>query len=187
MGTKKKAVPPQKRDRKKGGGGRLERSAIVQVRFDQKLRYAVELASRRQRRTVSSFIEWAVQEAIQKVEIEKDSTTKVSDALKDVWDPDEADRFVKLASKYPDLLTHDEERLWKAICEYDWVWMLKSDRERDYSLEKNPSKVNLKVLRKVFNEFKLLIDGVAWKEEKDFISYISQMRQNLDPKEWENE
>ena len=48
-----------------------------------------------------------------------------SDTLKDVanalWDVDETDRFVKLALHYPDLLGHEEQRLWKLIRECGFV------------------------------------------------------------------
>ena len=43
---------------------KLNRSETVTVRLDPRLNYLAELAGRAQRRTKSSFIEWAVQEAV---------------------------------------------------------------------------------------------------------------------------
>ncbi|MBF0098809.1 MAG: hypothetical protein HQM04_18180 [Magnetococcales bacterium] len=34
-----------------------------------------------------------------------------------LWDPVESDRFIKLAQQRPDLLTHREQLMWKAIQE----------------------------------------------------------------------
>ncbi len=110
---------------KKKGGGKLTRTEIVTVRFDPRTRFAVELAARCQRRTVSNYIESVVEESIRRVVIrEGDDTKKVS--LKDVvdrtWDVDEPDRFAKLALNHPELLTYDGEVLWKLIRENEAVW-----------------------------------------------------------------
>lgn len=117
---------------KKGGGGKLSRSETVTVRLDPKLRFAAELAARKHRRTLSSFIEWAVEEAAKKVSIKYhygslDDSIEPWDeyaieAIENAWDVDEADRFAKLALNYPALLTHDEEVLWKLICECGFLW-----------------------------------------------------------------
>ena len=50
-----------------GGGGKLNRSETVTIRLDPKLRYLTELAARKHRRTVSSFIEWAIESMLDKV------------------------------------------------------------------------------------------------------------------------
>ena len=47
------------RAQKDRGGSKLNRTETVTIRLDPKLRYLTELAARKQRRTVSSFIEWA--------------------------------------------------------------------------------------------------------------------------------
>lgn len=46
---------------------KLNRSETVTVRLDPRLNYLAELAGRAQRRTKSSFIEWAVQQAIKEM------------------------------------------------------------------------------------------------------------------------
>ncbi|MEO5347132.1 MAG: hypothetical protein H7834_12245 [Magnetococcus sp. YQC-9] len=111
---------------RQGGGGKLVRTETVTVRLDPKLRYAAELAARKQRRTVSSFIEWAIEASLEHVFLMEDESESFCNTLKDevegLWDVDEADRFVKLAIRWPDLLTHDEQMIWKLVRETTWFW-----------------------------------------------------------------
>ncbi len=95
-------------EKKKVGGAKTSRSETVTVRLNPELRFLAEIAARKQHRTLSSFIEWAVQEA----------TVEVPPAL---WDVDETDRFINLAINEPALLTFEEQRLWKMIKE---VWLI---------------------------------------------------------------
>jgi predicted transcriptional regulator len=90
--------------------GKARNSAIVSIRFDRKQRFALDVLARKRRQTVTSVIEWALQQAIEK-------SPDLRSMLIDVWDPDEADRFVKIAQQQRELLSFDEERLWKAIQE----------------------------------------------------------------------
>lgn len=116
-----------KRRGRRGGGGKLTRSETVTVRLDPKLRYLAELAALKQRRTLSSFIEWVIEDSLARVllyEGVEDLTTgrSVADESKVLWDVDEPDRFAKLALRYPDLLTHDEQKRWKLIRENGNLW-----------------------------------------------------------------
>jgi len=106
---------------KKGGGGKLSRSETVTVRLDPQLNYLCEIAARINRQTKSSFIERAIQDAVARTPIRPNEETLWSLAG-EVWDVDEADRFVKLALQYPELLTYDEQVLWKTVCGYEWYW-----------------------------------------------------------------
>ena len=72
---------------KKGGGGKLSRSETVTVRLDPKLRFAAELAARKHRRTLSSFIEWAVEESVKNVYLDGVKATAYS-AIDLAWDVD---------------------------------------------------------------------------------------------------
>lgn len=111
-------------EKRKTGGGKLTRSETVTVRLEPKLRYLAEVAGRKQRRTLSSFVEWAVQKGLEQTILEEDggSGTSVEDVASALWDVDEEDRFVKLALRFPDLLTHEEQVLWKLIRECGLVW-----------------------------------------------------------------
>jgi hypothetical protein len=114
--------------KRKGGGGKLSRTETVTVRLDPKLKFAAELAARRHRRTLSSFIEWAVEEASEKVVVGLKENETAKYVMADVWSVNEVDRFFKFAQKYPHLLTHDEEVLWEAIVENTFIWKFKNDK-----------------------------------------------------------
>lgn len=116
----------EKRQKKK-----LRRTETIGFRLEPKLRFVAELAARKQRRSLSSFIEWAVEEAVKKVVLKEYESSNFNqsdieetayDAINLVWDVDEADRFAKLAFNYPFLLDHEEEVLWKLIRLQGWFW-----------------------------------------------------------------
>jgi hypothetical protein len=111
-------------ERRRGGGGKLSRSETVTVRLDPKLRYLAELAARKQRRTLSSYIEWAIEDSLQRTTLHEDSNgqTTLADEASNLWDVDDADRFAKLALNYPHLLTHEEQVRWKLIRENGYLW-----------------------------------------------------------------
>lgn len=114
-------------EKRKGGGGRLTRSETVTVRLDPKVRYLAELAARKHRRTLSSFIEYAVEQSLEKVVLKEygyfdniagqrvyDAVT-VSQGAYDLWDVDESERFMRLAIHFPDLMSHNEQITWKVL------------------------------------------------------------------------
>jgi hypothetical protein len=141
--------------KKKTGGGKLSRSEVVTVRLDPKLRFAAELAARKQRRTLSSFVEWAIEEAINRVGVT--SNENMNHVMAKVWDVEEADRFVKLALNFPELLTYDEERLWKIILEYSAFWY--KDLEGDRVLIEES--VNYDVIRLNWETLQKIVAGEA--------------------------
>jgi hypothetical protein len=113
--------------KRKAGGGKLARSETVTVRLDPKLRYLAELAALKQRRTVSSFIEWAIEDTLSRECIQESAYTNgrgttFHDVASKLWDVDDADRFAKLALNYPDLLSHEEQKRWKLIRENGFLW-----------------------------------------------------------------
>ena len=81
------------------------------MRLDPELLcYLAELAARKQRRTLSSFIEWAIQQNLKNTYLElvegSDEILSIASEASDLWDVDEPDRFVKLAIRYPQMLTN---------------------------------------------------------------------------------
>jgi len=111
--------PKSAKRAKKAGGGKLARSETVTVRLDPKLRYLAELAARKHRRTLSSYIEWAIEESLNSIILKRneDYEWSLAEESSELWDVDEADRFAKLAQKYPDLLTHEEQLILKLVKE----------------------------------------------------------------------
>ena len=149
--------------KKKGGGGKLSRSETVTVRLDPKLRFAAELAARKQRRTLSSFIEWAVEESIHNVILAEPSHINeppetAYTAIERVWDVDEADRFAKFALNYPNLLTHNEEILWKLICENGCLWKGRPENG-EWTWEISQGSLIFKRLREYWDTFKKVATG----------------------------
>ncbi|MCA3106710.1 MAG: hypothetical protein IOD09_11700 [Rhodocyclaceae bacterium] len=110
---------------RKGGGSKLSRSETVTVRLDPKLRYLAELAARLHRRTVSSYVEWAIEASLDNAVVKPDFEGRgasIKDDAEYLWDVDEADRFAKLALRYPHLLSHEEQVRWKLIRECGYLW-----------------------------------------------------------------
>lgn len=115
---------------KKKNSNKMTRSEVIGVRLDPKLRLAAEIAAGKERRSLSSFIEWAVEGAVKKVEVsqEYDPTTDkmenmtAQEVVDTTWDVDESDRFVSRALRFSHLLTHEEQRIWKLICEHGAFW-----------------------------------------------------------------
>jgi hypothetical protein len=117
------------REKRKGGGGKLVRSEVATIRFDPETRYLAELAARKQRRTFSSFVEWAVMEALGGFECGEGLTFK--QAAPELWDVSEPDRVVRLGLKYPYLLNYEEQVWWKIvqICRCFWTGYLDRNGE----------------------------------------------------------
>jgi hypothetical protein len=105
----------------KKGGGKLSRSETVTIRLDPKMRYLAELASRIHRRSLSSYVEWAIDESFSHV-LMPNMSSSVAELAGELWDVDEPDRFVTLATKFPNLLTHEEQKRWKLIRENGYLW-----------------------------------------------------------------
>lgn len=61
----------------------------------------MELAARKQRRTVSSYIEWTLEGSLSKIQMYEgrfdNENINLFDEKVNLWDVDEADRFVFLA------------------------------------------------------------------------------------------
>ena len=112
-------------------GGKLSRSEVVTIRLDPKMRYLAELAARKQRRTVSSFIEWAIERSLKEVVLTEDFS--IADKAHDLWDVDECDRFVKLALQDENLLNYREQVLWKYLQTEQVVEIFKQHRNIDWN------------------------------------------------------
>ncbi|BBE09959.1 Uncharacterized protein MCB1EB_1798 [Mycoavidus cysteinexigens] len=136
--------------KRKIGGAKTSRSETVTVRLEPKLRYFAELAARRQRRTLSSFIEWTIQKELEKFYLEEPSEhskgVTMVDSMHKLWDVDEEVRFIKLGLYFPDLMTHEEQIVWKLIRENgalwygaytglnkEWIWRIE-EKSLDYDL-----------------------------------------------------
>lgn len=126
---------------KSGSGGNTTsassswvKSDVITLRLNPKLKYGVELLSRKQHRTISSLVTWAIEQAINNSEdgLRKNLSKglKVAEPkqmLDILWDFDPADRLVKLANHWPELMDFFDEMLVKAIKNNGWGWPKKGD------------------------------------------------------------
>jgi hypothetical protein len=148
--------------KQKRGGGKLHRTQTVTLRLDPRLRYLTELAARTQRRTTSGFIEWAIEQSLDQIVVKAGDEYQMTlaDEAFDLWDVDEADRFVKLAIFYPNLLTHDEQIIWKLIREHRAFWSGRySITETQAHMLK--SWINFKLVREHWELLKAVAEGEA--------------------------
>ncbi len=174
-----------KRGRDEVGG---KRSEIVTVRFDPKLKYLAELAARKQRRPLSSFIEWAVERSLGEVILkeewnEKKITVQDAERINHLWDLDESDRIIRLALYFPDLLTHDEQLVWKVVRENGHIWKGRfsgSPPELEWSWEAKPETIIWDRLRQYWSTFKAVAEGLQspstlppWRKTKPAPSALS--------------
>src|SRR5882672_6523658 len=105
-------------------GGKLRRTETLTVRLDPEVKYFAEIGARAQRRTLSSFIEWAVRQAMEDVMLDEGTTnaSTLRQVTRQLWDTTEAERFIRLAAFYPELLTLEEQVLWKLIQDCPLLW-----------------------------------------------------------------
>ena len=118
----------------KSSSGSGAKSDVLTLRLSPKLKYGLELLSRKHHRNISSTVTWAIEQAINNSE---DGLRKnMSEGLKvaepkqmlDVlWDVDPADRLVKLANHWPELMDLFDEILVRAIKNNGWGWPKKGD------------------------------------------------------------
>jgi hypothetical protein len=147
---------PGHKPKRRGGGGRLSRSETVTVRLDPKLRYLAELAARKQRRTLSSFIEWVIEESLNSINLENaEGSRNIASQSAELWDVDEPDRFAKLAIRYPEMLTHDEQVLWKLVRDNNAMWY----RDDNENWSREESLLNFERLRQHWSNFKKVAQG----------------------------
>lgn len=149
-------------EKRKVGGGKLARSETVTVRLDPKLRYLAELAARKQRRTLSSYVEWAIEDSLSRTNLYAIGDTSLADEASMLWDVDEADRFAKLALRHPDLLTHEEQVRWKLIRENGYVWRGQyAGRDRRWTWSVDENSLIFERLREYWTAFCTVADGGA--------------------------
>ncbi len=105
--------------------GEITRSETLAIRLDPRTRYMLELAGRIQHRTLSSVVEWMINNSLKDILIS--DNLSLANVQADLWDIDEPDRLVKLALQYPYLLNFEEQKIWKVIIENAYFWKGRSE------------------------------------------------------------
>jgi len=106
-----------KPEARRGGGAKTSRSETVTVRLDPRLRYMAEIAAKCERRTLSSYIESAVESSLERVYLDRDHDVTVASSAKLLWFISEPARLARLNKMYPHLLDINEQRLIRAARE----------------------------------------------------------------------
>lgn len=167
-------------DRRKTGGGKLSRSETVSVRLDPKLRYLAELAAKRQRRALSSYIEWAIEHSLGSVQLDLNGNATIADEAEALWDVDEADRFAKLALRHQDLLTHEEQVLWKLVRENGLLWRGRyAGFDQEFTWDVEERSLNFERLREHWGLFQKVATGEA--SVKDLPTWVRTKPKQASP------
>lgn len=166
----------------KSGGGKLSRSETVTVRLDPKLNYLCELGARAQRRTKSSFIEWAIANSLENVEVQTGSgwnseTRSLAQQSERLWKVDEPDRVAALALTSPSLLTHEEQLIWRYVKENGFLWRGNYNKASRWTWDINEHDLIIDRLRKHWDTFKrVALDG----ESENLLPKWEEFRASLD-------
>ncbi len=100
----------------------VPRTEVFALRLDPKLKYLAEIAARKQRRSLANFVEWAIEEALKGVPLAaadiNGNKPTVANVATQLWALDEPERLKNLATHYPELLSYDEQLVWRVICEH---------------------------------------------------------------------
>jgi hypothetical protein len=100
----------------------VPRTEVFAMRLDPKLKYLAEIAARKQRRSLANFVEWAIEEALKGVPLSEldlnGNGPTVANVATQLWALDEPDRLRNLATHYPELLSYDEQLVWRVINEH---------------------------------------------------------------------
>jgi hypothetical protein len=139
---------------------------VVTLRLTRRTRYGLELLARQQRRPLSSVAEWAFHEVfkIESIAPSFGEEKTLKEAVDDLWDPLEPDRLVKLAQKYPSLLTYEDDLIWKVIKEEPSFWLKDDGLPKGESLSignwpPTPPQPDMKRIRRLWPAIKEAASG----------------------------
>lgn len=101
--------------------GESSTTVSVGIRIDPKIKFALDIMGRLQKRSLTAVIEWAISQAIAQQVLDFDGNS-LSTVLDKVWSTDESSRLVQLAIHLPEALTYDELRTWETIKATSFFW-----------------------------------------------------------------
>ena len=100
----------------------VPRTEVFAMRLDPKLKYLAEIAARKQRRSLANFVEWAIEEALKGVPLAEADINgngpTVANVATQLWALNEPERLRNLATHYPELLSYDEQLVWRVLNEH---------------------------------------------------------------------
>jgi hypothetical protein len=101
--------------------GETSTTVSVGIRIDPKIKFALDIMGRLQKRSLTAVIEWAIAQAIAQQTVAVDGGS-LSTVLDKIWSTDESSRLVQLAIHMPEALTYDELRIWETIKATEFFW-----------------------------------------------------------------
>lgn len=148
------------------------RTEVFAMRFDPKLKYLAEIAARKQRRSLANFVEWAIEHALNGVYLVEpgdynNQGETIVDSSSKLWALDEPDRLIRLATNYPELLTYDEQLIWRVICEHTRF----DEDMKSLCRFKDKDKIDINLVRDCWPEIKAYATGTGTKEELNAVFY----------------
>ena len=92
----------------------------VSLRIDPKIKFAIDLLAREQKRTITGVLEWSVMQSIRNHRVlgragEWDQDLSLFEYLEMTWSPIEAHRVAALGAIRPQLLTYEESCIFEVI------------------------------------------------------------------------
>ena len=166
-----------------------KRSEVVTVRLDPRLKYLAEIAARKQRRTLSGYIEWAVERSLEQVVLyegtgyggdESESVASIEKTI-ELWDVDESERVVKLALNFPELLTYEEQLIWRLVRDCGYVWSgAFSGPDGEYKWTIKADAIKWTRVREYWECFKQVADGRMQKDVLPTWEKYGQPKQSVD-------
>lgn len=106
--------------------GETSTTVSVGIRIDPKIKFALDIMGRMQKRSLTAVVEWAISQAITQQAIDHNGTS-LSTVLDKIWSTDESVRLLKLAFHMPEALTYDELRIWETIKATGYFWRKNKD------------------------------------------------------------
>lgn len=117
--------------------GETSTTVSVGIRIDPKIKFALDMMGREQKRSLTAVIEWAISNAIAQQHTGSFDET-FSELIDKIWSTDESTRFVNMAFYMPQALTYDELRIWETIKASSFFW----DIYPDGTWSTTPEKIN---------------------------------------------
>lgn len=115
--------------------GETSTTVSVGIRIDPKIKFALDMMGREQKRSLTAVIEWAISNAIAQQQTGSFDET-FSELIDKIWSTDESTRFVNMAFYMPQALTYNELRIWETIKASPFFWNTYPDGTWDTTHEK---------------------------------------------------
>ncbi|WP_438307615.1 hypothetical protein ACIZ1P_20755 [Pseudomonas guariconensis] len=93
-----------------------KKTETLTLRLDPKMKFAIELLARDQKRTLAGVIEWSIQKSLSRTEVITGSETGNLQQLVDVvWSPDDLEKTIYLGLYAEHLLSYEEQCVWNVL------------------------------------------------------------------------